>query len=131
MGWQPHLLYPSIYRVLVDAEMRSYILDPDPSFFSGHFIPLRQFSVRCLRTPTKPDISIHNWPYSVKDKRRNSGSPEISYMQGFRLGLATYRAPSGQVPLRMGLKLRPLGLPTYTHAKEACPEILTGTRTRR
>jgi len=42
MGWQPHLLYPSIYRVLVDAEMRSYILDPDPSFFSGHFIPLRQ-----------------------------------------------------------------------------------------
>ena len=40
MGRQPHLLYPSIHRVLVDVEMLGDILNSDPSFFMSHFIPL-------------------------------------------------------------------------------------------
>jgi len=40
MSRQAHLIYPAIYRVIINAEMCSYILNPDPSFFSGHFINL-------------------------------------------------------------------------------------------
>jgi hypothetical protein len=58
MGRQPHLLYPTIYRVFVDSEMCGYILDPNPSFLSGHFIPLGQFLVRRLRKLTKQDRNI-------------------------------------------------------------------------
>lgn len=40
MGRQPHLLYPSIHRVLVDIETLGDILNSNPSFFIRHFISL-------------------------------------------------------------------------------------------
>ncbi len=33
------VVYPAINGVLVDVEMRSHIIDADPSFFSSHFNP--------------------------------------------------------------------------------------------
>jgi hypothetical protein len=71
MGRQTHLLYPTVNGVLVNVEMCRHILDPDPAFFRGHLIPLRQPSVRCLREPTIPDECIHRGVDHIKDEMQN------------------------------------------------------------